>query len=82
MPDNLRLARVFISVFDRQTTKETLGILNKASSFIRKEVGRNLRLRVMPRIEFFHDKAVDYGMKMDNLIDKAFEKETIEPQEK
>jgi ribosome-binding factor A len=73
MPDDLKLARVFISVFDRETTELTLEILNKASSFIRREIGRHLKLRTIPIIEFINDNAIDYGMKMDALIDNASE---------
>lgn len=68
MPDDLKLARVYISVFDQNSRELTLEILNKASSFIRREVGRNLRLRSIPKIEFFYDEAIDYGMKIDNLL--------------
>ncbi|MBF0472379.1 MAG: 30S ribosome-binding factor RbfA [Nitrospirae bacterium] len=74
MPDDLKLARVYISVLDRETKDVTLEILNKASSFIRKEIGRHLKLRTVPKIEFFNDNAIDYGMKMDALIDNVTER--------
>ena len=51
--------------------KESLGALNKASGFLRGQVGRAMKLRVMPQLRFHFDTLQGYSRKMDNLIREA-----------
>ncbi len=54
--DDLHLATVFFSVVGSEDEKkETEKGLNSAKGFIRKELGRNLRLRYIPDIIFKYD---------------------------
>jgi len=69
MTDDLKSARVYVSVFDRQQTAETLEVLNQAAGFIKKEVARDIRLRSTPHLEFFEDKSIAYGEKIDGILD-------------
>jgi ribosome-binding factor A len=68
MTDDLKSARVYISVLERQNTEETLKVLNAAAGFIKKEVANDIRLRSTPRLEFFEDKSIAYGEKIDGLL--------------
>jgi ribosome-binding factor A len=69
MTDDLKSARVYISVLEKRHTAETLEVLNSASGFIKKEVARDVRLRSTPSLEFFEDKSIAYGEKIDGLLD-------------
>lgn len=51
--------------------KETLDILNKASGFLRQELGRRIKTRVTPRLRFHYDKTNAYGNYMFGLIAEA-----------
>ncbi|MEQ9545191.1 MAG: 30S ribosome-binding factor RbfA [Marinobacter sp.] len=51
--------------------KESLAVLNKASGFLRGQVGRAMKLRVMPQLRFHFDTLQGYSRKMDNLIRQA-----------
>lgn len=51
--------------------KESLTVLNKASGFLRGQVGRAMKLRVMPQLRFHFDTLQGYSRKMDNLIRQA-----------
>lgn len=44
--------------------------LNEASGFIRKELAHRLNLRSTPELRFVYDKSLDYGEKIDEIIDK------------
>jgi ribosome-binding factor A len=69
LTDDLRLATVYFSVVgSKEEKKETEKGLNSAKGFIRKEMGRNLRLRYVPDITFKYDDSLDYGNRIDNIL--------------
>lgn len=73
-PD-LRNAKIYVSVMDDPESgkQETLGILNRAVGWIRRELGQKIRVKFIPNLEFFEDHSQDYGEKIDRLIDKIHE---------
>ena len=67
-PD-LKTCKVFISVLGKKKKKkETLEGLNSAKGFIRRELAHTINLRNTPEIRFILDESIEYGMKMDKLI--------------
>jgi ribosome-binding factor A len=69
-PD-LRYAKVFVSVFGSPEEKqETLAALDRASAFIRRQVGARIRLRYTPEIGFEYDETVEQGDRMMQLIEE------------
>ncbi|NOX19835.1 MAG: 30S ribosome-binding factor RbfA [Nitrospirae bacterium] len=71
--DDLRHARVYISVLKKEKTQETITVLNSASGFIRSELGRRVRIKRLPRFEFFEDESIEYGARIDALLRKLKE---------
>lgn len=49
--------------------------LNEAANFIRKELARSLNLRSTPELKFVYDKSLDYGERIENIIEKINEGE-------
>jgi ribosome-binding factor A len=45
--------------------------LNNAAGFLRRRLGARMRLRVVPRLKFFHDRSLAEGARMDALINAA-----------
>lgn len=69
-PD-LRAARIFISVLGTPEEQQaTLAALQRATSFIRRQIAGRLRLRHTPEIQFKFDDSIEYGAKMDALIEE------------
>lgn len=69
--DDLHLATVYFSVVGDETEKKsTEKGLNSARGFIRKELGKNLRMRYVPDIIFRYDASQDYGRRIDSLLDE------------
>jgi len=68
LTDDLKMARVYISCLKEEEREVTLDILNSAKSFIRSEVGRRIRIKVLPSIEFRFDESLGYGDKIDKLL--------------
>ena len=68
---DLRYAKVFISVYGGEPVKkQSLEALNKASGFVRKEVGRRIQLRYTPEISFAFDNSIEHGAKISKLLTK------------
>lgn len=66
---DLQNATIFISVLGNDAEKEaTLKGLSKAKGFIRTEIGRRIRLRKVPEIEFAFDSSIEYGNRIETLL--------------
>ena len=49
--------------------------LTKAKGFIKKELGRRVRMRNMPELVFELDNSMEYGEHMDRVIKEVMEKD-------
>lgn len=68
MSDDLKMARVFISVLNEADREVTIEILNAAKGLIRSEVSKRVRVKFIPTIEFMLDKSIDHGDRVDRLL--------------
>ena len=67
-PD-LKKARVYYNIFNEDADlKEIAKVLEKSSSFFRREVGRCAGLRYVPEIIFKFDQSQEYGRHMDEIL--------------
>lgn len=65
-------ARVFFTLLGGEAQVEAaLAGLNRAAGFLRRELGRRIKLRVTPQLHFVHDESVERGMRLSRLIDEA-----------
>jgi ribosome-binding factor A len=69
MSDDLRTAKIFfVELGEDVCHPETLEGLQKAGSFIKKELGKRLKLRYVPDLIFKQDTSFAYGSRIDSLI--------------
>lgn len=66
-PD-LRYTKVFVSFLPEDKTTDAMAGLKSAAGYLRRELGRNLRLRYSPEIVWAADDSIVYGAKMLKLI--------------
>ncbi len=65
-------ARVFVSVLGSEKERdETLRALRSASGFIRRELGRRIRMRVTPELTFVWDPSMERGAHVAKLLKDA-----------
>jgi len=67
LSDDLRNAKVFVSVYGSDKDA-TLKGLTSAAAFIRSELGRRMRLRIVPEILFRFDQSVEQGAHVMELL--------------
>ncbi len=70
---DLSYAKVYFTLLDTSRKDEIGKALNKASGFIRSKLCENVEIRKMPEINFVYDESIDYGDKIENIIDKLKE---------
>src|SRR4030043_1438014 len=66
--DDIKNAKVYVSILKDEDKETTLEILNTAKSFIRSELSKRLRMKFIPSIEFRLDISIDYGSRIDKLL--------------
>jgi ribosome-binding factor A len=67
-PD-LQLARVFYtSLGDPKARKETAKALERATPFLRRQIGGRLRLRRVPEIEFRFDESIAHQDRIEQIL--------------
>lgn len=69
--DDFSFAKVFISVLGSEEEKENaLLALKSASGYIRKEIGKKIKMRRTPEFIFKIDHSLDYSIEITKLIDE------------
>lgn len=68
--NDLKYAKVYVSILNSKNLKETLAGLKKSSGFIRSELARSVNLRNTPEIIFELDDSIEYGARIDSILDK------------
>lgn len=69
-PD-LKTAKIYVSIFTtvKEDKARTLALLKENAGFIRKELARVMRTRTVPALTFIEDGSMEYGSKMDELLE-------------
>lgn len=71
-----RYAKVFVSIYGSdEEVKQALEGLEKASGFIRKEIGRRIKLRYTPELSFRFDESIRHGVRIAEILAEMQEKE-------
>jgi ribosome-binding factor A len=71
-PD-LKNAKIYISVLEKEKREEVLGKITGQSKYIRSELASRIRVKFVPELKFFIDDTIDYVEKIEGLIRKIHE---------
>ncbi len=78
---DLRHAKIFVSVFgDTEEQNKIIRVLDKAAGFIRTELGKRIRLRHTPGIEFRLDKSMEHAANIDRMLKDLNQDSEVEKQ--
>ena len=62
-------AHIYVSPMDSQADKTAVAAaLSSATGYIRRELGRRLKTRVIPELYFHVDSSIAYGVRMSGVI--------------
>ena len=68
-PD-LKYARVYVTMINEKDRKENLRVLKQSSGFIRSTLARRINMRYTPELVFEFDDSIEYGARIDEIINK------------
>ena len=68
-PD-LRYAKVYVSLLDKEFTKETLAGLLSSGGYLRRALGKNLQLRYTPELRWQADDSIVQGAHILDILSK------------
>ncbi|MGQ0792685.1 MAG: 30S ribosome-binding factor RbfA [Deltaproteobacteria bacterium] len=69
MTDDLSLARLYFTVITGDLEKrEALAGLERASGYIKRELGKRLRMRRIPELRFEFDSTLEEGYRIDDIL--------------
>lgn len=76
---DLAYVTVFVTLLgqeeNREKIEQSIEILNKARGFFRNEIGKRMRLRIVPDIKFSYDESLVNGIEMSKKVDAAINKD-------
>ncbi|MGI9952028.1 30S ribosome-binding factor RbfA [Moorellaceae bacterium AZ2] len=71
LSNDLQHAKVYVSIYgDDQEKKQTLEALARATGFVRREIGRRIKLRLTPEIVFKFDESIEHGDRIARLLSR------------
>lgn len=65
---DLKIAHIFVAIFDKENIDKTLAGLKSATPLIRRQIADELNLRFTPNLEFFYDESLERGARIESLI--------------
>ena len=68
-PD-LKYAKVYLSIFPDNNKEEIFNTIKSSVTFLRREVARNVKLRITPELHILLDDSLEYSQKIDELFSK------------
>jgi len=74
-PD-LKHAQVYVTTLGDETAKrEMVRVLEHAAGFIRSELGRRIRLKFVPELDWQIDNSVEYAQRIDEVLRRIREEQ-------
>ncbi len=69
MPADLRTAKVYISVLGAEDDrKKVLETLNDRAFEVQNYIGKELRMRYCPKLQFYQDDTTEHVLKIDRIL--------------
>ena len=72
---DLSYAKVYFTNLIDSDREKVTNALNRASSFIRGKLFDTVEIRKMPELTFIYDESIEYGNKIEKIIDEINKEE-------
>lgn len=80
--EDLREAKIYVSIMgDEQSVRDSLAGLGRALGFVRREIGRRIRLRFTPEISFALDTSLNYSDHIQRILNSIHDEKSVGTQE-
>lgn len=65
---DLRYAKIYVSIYDKDQSREVLKGLKSSGGYLRRELASRLRLRYTPELVWTEDHSITYGAKILDIL--------------
>jgi len=79
-PDYAHAKIFFTSMGGMDSVPEILEGLRHASGFLRRELGKRIRIHTLPELHFHYDHSVEEGSRLSQLIDQTMREDAARAQ--
>lgn len=69
LSSDLGYAKVYVTVLNDEKKDDTMKALKEARGFIRHELYDRVDIRHIPELEFIYDESIEYGKKIEDIIE-------------
>lgn len=66
--NDLSIAKVYFAAEDEASAKKIKDGLTRTAPFLRRELGKKLRLKRTPELRFLRDEALEHGTHIDTIL--------------
>lgn len=73
--NDLSIAKVFVSLLNKETIGSTMQALNNSKGFIKTNLAKKLNIRKIPELNFIYDDTLDKAKRIEDIINKHKNKE-------
>jgi ribosome-binding factor A len=79
--NDLQHAKIFVSIYGTPDAKtETMAGLKSSTAFVRRELGKRIRLRRTPEVVFYEDMSLELGDRTLSLINQLSAQRAEQPE--
>lgn len=75
LASDLGYAKIYVTVLDQNKKDATLRSLKAARGFIRRELANRVEIRHIPELDFVYDESIEYGKKIEDIIEEIHKDE-------
>ena len=68
--NDLSFAKVYFTTLDDEKRDKVIKDMNNASAYFRTELAKRIDIRHMPEIRFVYDESIEYGTKIEKIIEE------------
>lgn len=79
--NDLSYAKVYYTVLNIDRKEATAEALENAAGFIRKQLADRIEIRHIPELQFVYDESIEYGKKIETILEQIHEEEQDEASE-
>ncbi|MBS3952803.1 30S ribosome-binding factor RbfA [Methylicorpusculum oleiharenae] len=67
---DLAVAKIYVTILNKEgdERKQSMKYLNDSAPFIRSELAKRMRLRIVPELRFYYDTSFENGMRVAELL--------------
>ncbi|MEG2457867.1 MAG: 30S ribosome-binding factor RbfA [Bacilli bacterium] len=68
--NDLSFAKIYFTTLDDLKRDKVIHDMNYAAKYFRTELAQRLDIRHMPELKFVYDESIEYGIKIEKMIDE------------